>query len=250
MKTGVTYGIVPDASSSNRVRCVFCGVFIPKSNKCIEQHTNGTKHKENIDLLSENGIRFKDQVLYCRLCSHTLLDDESVSKHIDCDVHANWMTAMEDLVDGEFINLEPYLSCEKDDVTCEVCNKSIKCSPQKIEEHVNCFSHRANVCEKLKPLNGIFPVENTEELWCKICDAYIKNTVAAVLQHIDDDEQHVDWFDDMEDVIDDHDISFENYLANEHETKAYCSSCQAEINCDSESIAYHIASQSHMSNFG
>ncbi|XP_049878509.1 uncharacterized protein LOC126375564 [Pectinophora gossypiella] len=249
MKTSLLYGILADANSKTRVRCVFCGVYIPKASKCIEQHTNGTKHKENIELMATNGISFNNDVLYCKPCKHTLTEDESVSKHIDGDDHANWMTAIEDLVDGEFISLEPYLSGEKDEVYCEVCNTTIDCALLNIEEHVNSFNHRANVCDKLKPLNGIFPVENNDEVWCKVCDIYLENTVKGILEHIDDDEQHVDWFSEMEDLIEDHEISIEDYLTNEHENNAFCNTCQIEIICNAQSIEDHINSDSHLSHF-
>lgn len=248
MKTSFLYGIVADVSSKTRVRCVFCGVYIPKANKCIEQHTNGTKHKENIELLTENGMSFNNEVLYCKPCKHTLAEDESVSKHIDGEDHANWMTAIEDLVDGEFISLEPYLASEKDNVLCEVCNSNIDCTLQILEEHVNSFNHRDNVCAKLKPLNGIFPVDNNDEVWCKICDSYIENTVESILAHIDEDEQHIDWFAEVEDLIEDQDVFIESYLSNEHENNAYCNKCQVEIICNAQSIEDHINTESHLNN--
>lgn len=248
MKTSSLYGIVADASSKTRVRCVFCGVYIPKANKCIEQHTNGTKHKENIELMKENGISFNNEVLYCKPCKHTLAEDESVTKHIDTDDHANWMTAIEDLVDGEFITLEPYLASEKDNVFCEVCNSNLDCALEILEEHVNSFNHRSNVCDKLKPLNGIFPVDNNDEVWCKICDTYIENTVQSILDHIDDDEQHTDWFTEIEYLIEDQEVSIEGYLSNEHENNAFCNKCQIEIICNAQSIEDHIDSESHINN--
>lgn len=247
MKTSLLYGIVADENSKTRVRCVFCGVYIPKANKCIEQHTNGTRHKENIELMSENGMNFNNDVLYCKPCKRTLNEDESVTKHIDGDDHANWMTAMEDLVDGEFISLDPYLSGEKDDVFCEVCNGSIECTPLNIEEHVNDFNHRANVCEKLKPLNGIFSVENNDEVWCKICNMYLENTVKSILEHIDDDEQHMEWFAEIEDLIDNQEISIDGYLSNEHEGNAYCNKCHMEFGCNVLSIEEHISTDTHLS---
>lgn len=249
MKTNLLYGIFADASSKTRVRCVFCGAYIPKSNTCIEQHKNGSKHKKNIELMAENGISLKDEALFCKPCKCTLEEDESVSKHVFCEEHATWMTAMDDLVDGEFITIEPYLSSEKDDVACEVCNCTLDCTLQSIEEHVNSFNHRTNVCEKLKPMNGIFPVENNEEVWCKICDLYIENTIRSILQHIDDDEQHMDWFNEIEDLIEDQDISIEAYLSNEHENNVYCNKCQTEIICNAQSIEDHVSSDSHISHF-
>ena len=248
MKTGLLYGVV--ACSKTRVRCVFCGVYIPKANKCIEQHTNGAKHKENIELMNENGIHFSNDILHCKPCNKNLPDDESVTKHIESDDHANWMAAMDDLVDGEFITLDAFLSCEKDEVFCEVCNSSVNCSLQSIEEHVNHINHRANITMRLKPLNGIFPVDNEDEVWCKVCDAYIDNTVQSVLSHIDDDEQHMEWFSEIEDLIENQEVSIESYLANEHESFAYCNKCQMEVTCNAQSIESHVHSEAHLNQFG
>ncbi|XP_063366416.1 uncharacterized protein LOC134654885 [Cydia amplana] len=247
MKTGLHTGIV--VGSKTRVRCIYCDVFIPKANKCIEQHTNGVKHKENIELTSENGISLINEVLHCKPCQVNLTEGESVSKHIDGDSHANWMAAIEDLVDGEFINIDDYLSCDRDDVTCEVCDITLSCTLESIQEHVNSFNHRAKTVDRLKPLNGIFRVDNDAEVWCKICDAYIDNTVQGVLDHIDDNESHMQWFTDIEDLIEDQDISIEEYLANEHELNAFCNKCNVHIPCTVNKIEEHVYSESHLNQF-
>ncbi|XP_053616577.1 uncharacterized protein LOC128678794 [Plodia interpunctella] len=248
MKKGVLYGIV--ASSKTRVRCVFCRVHIPKANKCIEQHTNGAKHKDNIILMTENGMIFRDDELYCKPCKRVMDEEESVSKHIDSESHANWQAAIEDLTDGEYIQLEPYLTSEKEEAFCEVCKKDINCSLQVIESHVNSIVHRGNILEKLKPLNGIFAVDNDEEVYCKVCDAYVDNTVQTILEHIDDDEEHIEWFAEMEDLIEEQDVSLERYLANENEVNVYCKRCDLEIICDIQSIENHVHSESHLNNLG
>ncbi|GBP71227.1 hypothetical protein EVAR_44865_1 [Eumeta japonica] len=246
MKTGFLYGIL--ANSKTRVRCVFCGVYIPKANKCIEQHVNGFKHKENIEQMSENGISFNDDILYCKACKVNLGEEESVQKHTDGDNHANWMAAMEDLADGEFIALDAYLAADKDadEVRCEACDITIVCSLHGLEEHVNGFSHRTNVAEKLKPLNGIFPVDNDDEVWCKICDAYIDNTVQSILEHIDDDPQHVSWFDEIEPLIQDQDITIDEFLSNPDEDRAICNKCNVQLPCDAQNIEDHINSETHL----
>ncbi|XP_030040215.1 uncharacterized protein LOC115455660 [Manduca sexta] len=249
MKTTRTYGIV--ACSKTRVRCVFCGVHIPKANRCIEQHTNGAKHKENIQLMSENGISFEDDVLFCRPCNKTITgEDNSVLKHIDGDDHGNFMAALDDLTDGEFITLDQYLACESDCVYCEVCVSDILCSLETIQEHVNGMLHRAKIVERLKPLNGIFPVANNDELWCKVCDEYIENTVQGVLDHIDDDDDHMDWFTKIEDLIENHEVTIESYLMNEHELNAYCNKCEVHILCAELPIQSHVHSDSHLNRFG
>ncbi|XP_023941592.2 uncharacterized protein LOC112048336 [Bicyclus anynana] len=247
MKTGLLYGIV--ANSKTRVRCVFCGVYIPKANKCIEEHTNGMKHKENIDLMSENGLTYYNDELYCKPCDVYLTGEDSVAAHLEGEQHANWVAAMDDLIEGEFINIDAYLSTESEEVFCEVCNMKVNCTLQNIEEHVNDILHRSNVAEKLKPLNGIFPVENDDELWCKVCDEYIENTARSLLEHIDDDKQHVEWFMDIEDLIEDQEISIQDYLKNEHEKKAFCNKCQVEIPCNARSLEEHVHSEAHLNQF-
>ncbi|XP_026736316.1 uncharacterized protein LOC113499910 [Trichoplusia ni] len=248
MKTGILYGIV--ASSKTRVRCVFCGVHIPKATRCIEQHSHGAKHKENIDLMNENGIWFENETLLCKPCNRIIPNEESVIRHIDGDDHANWMAAVEDLVDGEFITLEAFLSCEKDEVFCEVCHCEVLCTLQSIEEHVNHLSHRSKITDRLRPLNGIFPVENEDEVWCKVCDIYIDSSVPSILSHIDDDEQHMEWFAEIEDLIESQEVSIEAYLANEHEKFAYCSKCHTEIPCNAQSLESHVHSVVHLDRFG
>lgn len=244
MKTGL-YGIV--ASSKTRVRCVFCGVHIPKATKCIEQHTNGMKHQENIELLVGTGISFKDGILHCKPCKCVLAEDESVVSHIEGDHHATWMAAIEDLIEGEFINLDPYLNSPTEkDVKCEVCKCSIICTLLALELHVNSFDHRAKLAEKLKPLNGILPVDNDVEVWCKVCNIYIENTVDDIMAHIDDNEEHTVWFSEIEDLIEDQDISIEDYLTNEHQNKAFCSKCNVPIVCTTERIADHVNSDVHL----
>lgn len=247
MQTGMLYGIV--ANSKTRVRCVFCDVFIPKANKCIEQHTNGAQHKENMQLMSENGLTFLNNALYCRPCNATLSDEESGVNHVDSNDHANWMAALDDLVDGEFIKLEGYLSFESDDVYCDACSANVSSSLEKIEEHVNSLAHRQNIVERLKPSNGIFSVENESEVWCKICDEYIDNNVQSILSHIDDDENHLEWLMEIEDLIENHEVSIKSYLANEHETYAYCNKCQIQITCNAQAIESHVNSDAHLSQF-
>ncbi|KAL0853187.1 hypothetical protein ABMA27_012944 [Loxostege sticticalis] len=247
MKTGLLYGIV--ASSKTRVRCVFCGVFIPKANKCIEQHTNGAKHKENIELMTENGISFANDMLYCKPCRTELSEEESVTKHIESDGHANWVAAMEDLIDGEFISLDPYLNSDKEDVYCEVCHSSLQCTLQNIEAHVNGINHRTNITERLKPLNGIFPVDNDDEVWCKVCNVFIDNTARSILDHIDDDDEHMEWFAEIEDLIEEQDVSIESFLANEYEHNAFCNRCHLEISCNPQTIEAHVNSDAHLSHF-
>lgn len=247
MKTGVLYGIV--ASSKTRVRCVFCGVYIPKANKCIEEHTNGVKHKENIDLMAENGMSYNNDDLYCKPCDVYLTGEESVASHLESEGHSNWIAAVDDLIEGEFINIDSYLASESDEVNCEVCNAKITCSLQNIEAHVNDVLHRHNVAEKLKPLNGIFRVENDDEVWCKVCDEYIENTARSVLEHIDDDIIHVEWFMDIEDLIEGQEVSIQDYLKNEHEKNAFCNKCQVEILCNLQSITDHVHSDAHLNQF-
>ncbi|KAJ0172627.1 hypothetical protein K1T71_011766 [Dendrolimus kikuchii] len=245
--TGLIYGIV--ANSKTRVRCVFCGVFIPKATKCIEQHTNGAQHKGNIELMSENGISFANNILHCRPCNLNLPDEQSGIDHIEGDDHGNWMAALDDLVDGEYISLDRYLSSESDDVYCEVCFINVNASLEKIEEHVNSLSHRQNVVEHLKPLNGIFSVENEDEVWCKVCDVYIDNNVQSILSHMDDDERHMDWLMEIEDLIDNHEVSIKSYLANEHDTYAFCNKCQMQVTCNAQAIENHVNSDAHLSQF-
>lgn len=248
MKTGLSYGIV--GNSKTRVRCLFCGVYIPKATKCIEQHTNGAKHKENIRLMNENGLSFSNDLLRCKPCMRNLPEDECVLNHIEGEDHSNWMAAMDDLTEGEFISVDAYLSGEKDEGFCDVCNSNVNCSLQSIEEHVNHISHRAKISERLKPLNGIFPVENDEEVWCKVCDVYIDNTVQSILSHIDDDEGHMTWFMEIEDLIEDQEVSIRNYLANEHEIYAYCNKCEMEVTCNAQHIESHVHSEAHLEMFG
>ncbi|CAG9782557.1 unnamed protein product [Diatraea saccharalis] len=247
MKTGFLYGIV--ACSKTRVRCVLCGVHIPKANKCIEQHTNGAKHKENVELMTENGITFKDNKLYCKPCMLELSLEDSVIGHTEAESHLNWMAAMEDLIDGEYISIEPFLASEKDDALCEVCHSTFQCTLQNIESHVNSINHRTSISEYLKPLNGIFPVENDDELWCKICNTFIENTATGILEHIDNDEQHMYWFTTIEDLIEEQDITIKSFLANEFDNNAYCNKCHLEINCNARSLEDHINSDIHLSHF-
>ncbi|XP_041969773.1 uncharacterized protein LOC121726456 [Aricia agestis] len=247
MKTGLLYGIV--ASSKTRVRCIFCGVFIPKASKCIEEHASGTKHKENIQQMSENGITCNDKELYCQPCDYYFTEDDSVVSHLDGDDHENWMVALYDLIDGEFINVDAFLACESKEAHCDVCKLNIHCSLLNVEEHVNAMSHRINVCEELKPSNAIFRVEDDTELWCKLCDAYIDNTITSVMKHVDDDEEHVGWFAEIEELIEGHDISIENFLKNEHEKYAFCNKCQMEVICDTQNIQSHVDSESHLNQF-
>lgn len=199
--------------------------------------------------MTEHGISFDTDILYCKPCKGYLPENESVTKHIEGDGHANWVAAMDDLIDGEFIRLNTYLSSESEDVFCEVCQCNIHCTLQKIEEHVNRLSHRGNIADKLKPLNGIFKVDNDDELWCKVCDAYIDNTVPNILEHIDDDEHHMEWFMEIEDLIEEQDISIVNYLANEFEKFAYCNKCNVEIICKAQTIEQHVNSESHLNQF-
>lgn len=248
MKSGLFFGVV--ASSKTRVRCIFCGVFIPKASKCIEQHLNGARHKENVELMNENGIAFISDTLHCKPCKRNLPHEESVLKHIDEEDHANWMAAMEDLIDGEFISIDDYLSSEKDFALCEVCNCNIDCSLPCIEEHVNHIDHRTNITERLKPLNGIFSVDDNEVVWCKVCDVYVDNTIHNILNHIDNDEQHMEWFAEIEDLIEDQELSLESYLANEHDTNAYCKKCHMEVLCTTQDIRSHVHSEAHLNQFG
>ncbi|CAG5054346.1 unnamed protein product [Parnassius apollo] len=247
MKTSVLLGII--ANSKTRVRCIFCGVYIPKANKCIEQHINGSKHKENIELMTENGISFNTDILYCKPCKSYLPDNESITKHIEGDAHANWVAAMDDLVDGEFISLNAYLSSDTEDVFCEVCKHNIHCTLPNIEEHVNSLSHRSHIVEKLKPLNGIFRVQNDDEVWCKVCDVYIDSNVLNILEHIDEDEHHMEWFMEIEDLMEGQDMSIVSYLANEFEKFAYCNKCNVEVICNSQNIEQHVNSESHLNQF-
>lgn len=248
MKSALLYGIV--AGSKTRVYCIFCGVYIPKASKCIEQHLNGGRHKEHMEVMRENGIIYNDGALYCRPCKLSLPHEISVIKHLDNENHSNWMAAMDDLVDGEFITLDRYLSSEQEDVTCEVCNINIECTLQSIEAHVNDISHRANIAERLKPLNGIFPVDNGDEVWCKVCDTYIENTIRGILSHIDDDAQHMEWFTEIEDLIEEQEVSLESYLANEHEMNVFCKKCHTEVLCTMQTIQAHVNSDAHLMNFG
>ncbi|KAM3966040.1 uncharacterized protein ACR2FA_012903 [Aphomia sociella] len=242
MKRG--YGIIP--SSKTRVRCIFCGVHIPKANRCIEQHTNGAKHKENLMLMRENGLDVINDDLYCKPCKQVVEEDVSVGDHIETETHSNWRAAIEDLTEGEFIKLDPYLSSEKDEVNCEACNLDISSNLHVIEEHVNSIKHRTNVAKRLKPLNGIFPVENDDEVFCKICNTYIDNTIHDILEHIDDDEDHIGWLSEIEDLIDGQGVSIQQYLANEYEIHAYCKTCCMDIICDVQNIESHVHSENHL----
>ncbi|XP_059061062.1 uncharacterized protein LOC131853975 [Achroia grisella] len=245
MKKG--YGIIP--SSKTRVRCLFCGVHIPKANRCIDQHTNGAKHKENVMLKMENGLDILNENLYCKPCNQVVDEDGSVADHIDTESHCNWRAAMEDLTEGEFIKLESYLSSERDDVRCDACSVDLSSSLHVIEKHVNSVKHRNRVVERLKPLNGIFSIENDDEVFCKICNIYIENTIGSVLQHIDDDEEHVVWLAEIDDLIDGQDVSIDRYLANEYEINAFCKKCEMDILCDAQNIESHVHSEDHLNRF-
>jgi hypothetical protein len=228
---------------------VFCGVHIPKANRCIEQHTNGAKHKDNVELMKANGVRYNNDTLFCKPCKMALSLEDSVLKHIESDGHSNWIAAMEDLTDGEFINMEPFLTSDEDDVHCEVCRLSFHCSLQNIEAHVNGINHRTNITERLKPMNGIFPVDNDDEVWCKVCNVYIDNTARSILDHIDDDDQHMQWFASIEDITHEQSVTFESYLVNEFDLNAYCNKCHVEIPCNIQSLENHVTSENHLNHF-
>lgn len=249
MKTGHN-GIVNDAQG--RVKCVFCVVQIPKAFSCIEQHIHGSKHKETLEIMTDNGIfHNEDNTMYCKPCKTILNNDESASQHVDGDQHSNWIAAIEDLIGGEFINLDSYLCSAKyeEDIRCDLCETAFPFTLALLEKHVNSHDHRVHLAEKLKTLNGIFPVENGEEVWCKLCDVYIENKVQAILDHIDDDELHMKWFASMDDIIEDHDISLDEFLSEEHHTTAECGKCNMEIDCTTENLEDHIFSETHLNQF-
>ncbi|XP_072945336.1 uncharacterized protein [Epargyreus clarus] len=241
MITGICYGIV--ASTKTRVRCVFCGVYIPKASKCIEEHINGAKHKENMELVYENGISYdSSRGLYCKLCATSF--EGSIVQHLEMDDHANYIATLEDLTDGEYIHVDAFLAGQTDVAFCSTCQVTIPCTLHNIEAHVNEDFH---IMETLKPLNGLFSVDNPLELWCKVCDVYIDNTTPGVLEHSEDDDHHVNWFKKMEPYTANNGISIGNYLTHEFENKVYCLRCKAEILCNTESIDYHIQTDAHMS---
>lgn len=243
MKTGLPYGIINHCNSN--LKCVFCGVIISKSSNEIDEHVGDSIHKENIENMEDQGISYNDiDTVYCKPCKRNLGESESVSDHVESDDHANWVTTVDELVDGEFINILEYLGAEKnnENVTCDACNHSIVCTLENIELHVNSFNHRANVLEQLKPLNGIFNANNDEEVWCKICDIYIDNTVQSIFSHIDDDGEHLESLGSLEDVISGQNISIKDYLSVENEQKAQCNMCNIEVLCDLSSLQEHIIS--------
>lgn len=247
MKTGLLYGVV--ANSKTRMRCVFCGVFIPKANKCIEEHINGTKHKEYIDIMAEHGLIYDNEQLYCRPCDLYFGEEDSIASHIETEDHANWIAAIDDLIEGEFINVHAYLACESDEINCEACQFKMYCTLQNIEDHVNQMTHRNNVAAKLRPINGIFAGDDDEEAWCKVCDEYVINSARGILQHIDESQSHIDWFMELIDLISAQDVSVQDFLRLEDERNAYCNKCQKEIPCNMQSIEEHVHSDAHLNKF-
>ncbi|KAI8440917.1 hypothetical protein MSG28_009215 [Choristoneura fumiferana] len=244
MKTDLLYGIV--ASSKTRVRCIFCGVHIPKAKKCIEQHTNGSKHKENISLMTQEGIKEDNGVLHCRICSMELMENESLIEHVD--FHSSYVDALFDYKEDDFINSDLYLAYESDYISCEVCNISFDFSFDNIQNHVEQVDHETNVIERLKPQNGMFRVDNDYEVWCKLCNTYVENTVREIRDHTYD-EIHQLWFTDLLDLIDEQDVSLDDYLANEHEMHAFCNKCQIQIPCNKAKLEEHVYSDSHLEQF-
>lgn len=247
MKIGPNLGNGIVEKSKTRVSCIFCGVCIPKAPKCIEQHTNGSKHQENMELMLENGIKFVGTGLECKICKRALAEDESVTKHIETADHANWMAAAENLTDGEYIQLDDFLSTDQEDVFCEVCQCSFVCTLPALETHANSLDHRTKLANKLKSLNGLFAVQNADELWCKVCNDYIENSTDGILDHIGEYE-HIEFINQLEFLIENNDITIDEYLSNEFKDKAFCTRCNVEIPCTPESIESHIFSDEHTTN--
>lgn len=241
------HGIAPN--SKTRVRCVFCGVFIPKAKKCIEQHASGAQHKGNIKQISENGVSFTNNILHCKPCNMNLPEGQSGIDHIDGDRHCNSMEALHSLVTGACISIEKYLSSESDDVYCYVCSVNVNPSLENIEEHIDSLPHIQNIVDCLKPINGIFSVENKDDVWCKICDVYIEDNVEGVISHMNDYEQHMEWLTEIEDIIEGHDVSIEGYLEQKLETNVFCNKCQMQIPCNARAIRNHVNSDAHLSQF-
>lgn len=246
--SGPLTGILP--SSKTRVRCLYCGVHIPKAEKCIEQHVNGSRHEDNMQLVFTSGIIFKDDVLHCKPCNRELTEEESVLEHTLSDDHANWMATVEDLIDGEFINLESYLETdiENEKIYCDVCKCSFVCTLASLEQHVNSYDHRSELVDKLMPLNGVFPVEGDDEVWCKVCNVNFENRVQKILDHIDDD-LHSEWFAEMDDLIEHHEVTMQGFLTEKDQKMAYCHKCAVSIICNNIAIQSHVNSDLHLSQF-
>lgn len=244
MKTGLPYGVI-NCNSNQTVRCVFCGTTITKTDKHIEEHVAGTKHKDNKEKIETEGISFNDiDTVYCKPCNRNLAEDESIIAHMKTEDHANWITTMDELLESEYMDISKYLKTDKsiENIYCFACKTNLVCTMENVQLHVNDFNHRSNVVEMLKPLNAIFRVDNEEEVWCKICDVYIENTVQSIFDHIDDDDDHNVWMDTVQDLIANQEISIVSYLKNEHEHNARCHECNMDIACDIESLRGHVFS--------
>lgn len=254
MKTGLPFGLVAENSEdiSAGARCLYCAIIVSRSGTAIEDHVRSARHRKNERISQENGLRCgEDGLLHCKPCGTTLPNDSSATTHVSIDSHTTWIAAMEDLADGEFLDLTTFLDPdhEGNDMPCEACRCGVPSSLASVQNHVNSPVHRENVLTKLKPLNAIFDLEGNEEVWCKICDEYIENDPESIYFHIDEAENHSDWLAQVEDLVADHDIDIENYLAYQHEDRAYCNKCNIHIPCNLKSLEDHIITETHLNTF-
>lgn len=234
------------------MKCTLCQVFIPNHERVIETHVDGGPHSNRYlkRLQTQNNIVVNeyedcDQVV-CVICDQYFSnsnDISSVQQHIATDQHKRSMEEVQDAIEGHFMDLPVDGSRQ---VHCTICKSKVGFTLSCIEEHTDGGRHRKALAVAVQKYNGIFEYEITdEELWCKICDISIDNDVDSILDHVDNDADHIAKCEELENLVEDEEISIEKYLSDVGTHSAHCKRCDVDVPCNVYNLKQHIEGTRH-----
>lgn len=238
--------------SSGKTKCGLCEIFIQDNDIFIEDHLNDTEHSNLYmqRLMIQNNIVVNGNKVSCYLCKQVFNVSE-VLHHIDSPDHKGQLGSVKKIIekDGGLLVLPENISKIGSSVNCLICNRLVNFNHEAIKSHTESARHRRARAIAVQPLNAIFSVkDNDEDLWCKLCQVYFQNYIEVILEHVDEDPGHLNFFRKIQLLIKDQNINIEKFLHDPKEDKALCKQCGIEVPCNIDNLDRHISGKQHIKN--
>lgn len=234
---------------NDNTKCELCKIFISDSENSIENHLKDHNHTKLFmkKLMIQNNIMNKNNRIYCGVCEQ-VLEVTKVINHIQSSHHRDKMDAIKKITlkDGGFLILPEVITNRGSAVECLICNRTMEFNFNTIQSHVSTGRHKRARSIAVQPLNAIFSVDDTDDLWCKICKVYFENYVEIIIEHVDEDPKHVKEINKLFRLIKDQNISIEKFLYDPKEDKAVCNKCKIWVPCNVLNLAGHIKGGKHI----
>ncbi|XP_013138175.1 PREDICTED: uncharacterized protein LOC106103065 isoform X3 [Papilio polytes] len=185
--------------------CYFCDVPIPNTTRNINEHLDGSKHKQTVkEILNINGLLVKNGSTYCKYC-HNNMVKEYQYYHIQLESHKANIIAVKKInvkesnIDKINTSKDIEIKTKEDsiqeinngtteidipsvmektpkgnEISCKICNVIVPLRTSNIQDHLEGNKHMKNLMELLD--NNKIIIKETRN-FCELCSFYIQDNM-------------------------------------------------------------------------